>query len=305
MRSDLQNLYPPIYRGILETDLLTQAGDTQFNQYFSEMDDARKNQFALTADAAGLTALERIYEIRANPATDDVEFRRQRLLNRMRLKVPFTFRFLIQRLDDVIGAGAYKAFLGRGSTDDYLDQAYTLYVSVPVNRVGWYEEIRVFVDKIKPANIVFAMHPLVPSGIAIGEQIAAQSAKYHYLLGTWRLGQNAFYTLDNREVVKVDQIPSITEIALTGHAEFTADQIVSVRINRQILIDSLQKDVASGDTTIRYTVRSDMGIAEITEVELLLENGAAWSASRLAVPVPTNGQIVMEHFISHREVVAI
>ncbi len=101
MRSDIRSLYPSIYRGVLETDILADIEDLQFNNWFSEMDDARNNQFILTADIRGIEAFERVYEIQANPSEEDIEFRRRRVLAKMLMRIPFTWRFLLQYLRQV------------------------------------------------------------------------------------------------------------------------------------------------------------------------------------------------------------
>lgn len=312
MRSDLQALYPTIYRGILETDLLCEAGDAQFNDYFSAMDAARQNQFALTADATGITALERIYEIRANPAAEDLEFRRQRLLNRMRMKVPFTFAFLLERLDEVIGKDKYKAWISRGDwcsrlgswqlgVDPMREQPYTLYVSTAAKHVSWYEEIHVFVEKIKPANIVFAMNPLIRQGFVMHEQIDAATKVYNYTLGNWKLGAKAFESKFPKEMVKVPYDPSLTAVCLQEHARLTAAQVVKVRLNGSVLVDNLQKVVVGQTATFRYIVTAESGLNEITRIELLGEDGDVRSESLVFIPIPATGQVVLEHSIPHEE----
>jgi len=101
MRSDISALYPSIYNGILETDILAEIGDIQYNQLFDEITAARRNLFVMTADARGVEAFERVYNIRADMQTETLEFRRQRLLNRMNTVPPFTIRFLRERLDSI------------------------------------------------------------------------------------------------------------------------------------------------------------------------------------------------------------
>lgn len=312
MQSNLRSLYPSIYRDVSETDALSDIGDAQFNQYFTEMDNARKNQFALTAGKHGITMLERIYQIKANPAIEELEFRRQRLLGRMQLKVPFTFCFLLQRLDEVVGAGKYRAWLSRGHWNSMLgswrlgrtpfrDQPYTLYVSTVADNVGWYEEIQVFVNTMKPANLIFTINPYLAHGIAISEQIEAQLIRHNYVLGGWRLEGKAFRTNHAKEVVKVPQNASITSDTLADHAQLTASLIASVRLNGVVQPEQLQIYVSDRIATVRYFVTPNLGLTEITLIELLDAENCVKSASHVFIPVPKASQIVLEHSISHEE----
>ena len=312
MKSNLNGLYPNIYQGVKETDALSDLGDVQFNHYFTEMDTARDNQFALSADATGIIGLELIYGIRANPATESIEFRRQRLLGRMQMKVPFTFRFLLQRLDEVIGAGKYHAWLSRGRWNMRLggwqlgrvafrEQPFTLYISTVAESVSWYEEIVVFVNKIKPANLVFAINPYIKQGIGMSEEVGGYLTRYNYMLGSWRLEGKAFQTEFAREVVKVPQNPSISSEMLAEHARLTAALISAVRLNGTVLLEELQKIVVDGVTTIRYIVTPELGLTEITRIEMLNASGAATADSRVFIPVSSASQLILEHNISHKE----
>ena len=109
MRSDLHALYPKIYSGVLETDILADIEDVQFDKWFEDMDDARRNQFILSADIRGIEAFEVLYEIKADPSTEDAEFRRRRVLSKMLMRIPFTWRFLLQYLKQI--DAEYKARL--------------------------------------------------------------------------------------------------------------------------------------------------------------------------------------------------
>lgn len=305
MRSDLHGLYPSIYNEVLETDILADVGDIQFNEFFALMDNARKNQFVLTADERGIAAFERIYEIRADPAIENLEFRRERLLNRIRTSPPFTFRFLLQRLDEIIGAGKYKAWLGRGrwhtrlgswvlGRTPFRDPEYTLFIEATAQDTSWYQEVQIFVNKIKPANIVYTITPLIARGIEISESISAMPRSWNYRLGGWQLGPSAFMTEKPAhpttwnyrlggwrlgsatfgteplmEVVKLPVSPSIQPSFLGAHARFSASEIAAVRLNGAYTISDLKKAVDGPVTTIQYVITPSSGLKEITQIELL------------------------------------
>lgn len=181
MKSDIGSLFPAIYKGVRETDILTEVENTQFDEYFGHMDAARCNQFVVTADIHGIESFERIYNIRANPDTEDIEFRRQRILLRMQTKPPFTIRYLRQRLDELIGAGKYRVWMDMGAYNyklgswrlgrkPFRDPTFTLNVEATTVDANWYHEVQVFIGMIKPANIVYAFTPLLAAEIGIDHQ---------------------------------------------------------------------------------------------------------------------------------------
>ena len=338
MRSNLRSLYPAIYNDVRETGILADAGDVQFNQWFMEMDDARRNQFVLTADVRGIELFERIYEIKADPATEGLEFRRDRILNRMQMRIPFTFRFLLRRLDELIGKDKYRAWLGKGQwnyklgswalgREPFRAPEYTLFIETVTENINWYHEVQIFVNRIKPANIVYILSPLVAGGMEISETISATPRKWNYRLGKWklgnkpylsdmadtpaewnyklgrfRLGQNPFGTEPVMEVIKLPETSSITSLFLNLHARYTAAEIVAVRLNQVYTINEIDKRVNGHMTDLRYSVTPASGLRNITQIELLNENGDVLDCAGVFVPVPAADQLTFKHFISHREV---
>lgn len=337
MRHDLHELYPTIYKGVLETDILADIGNRQFERWFSQADAARKNQFVLTADLLGIEAFERIYEIKADPTTEDLPFRRQRILNRMRMRVPFTFPFLLERLDELIGEGKYRAWLGQGKWNSRLgrwklgaalrDPEYTLFIEAAGSDVHWHQEVQVFVGKIKPANIVYVLSPRLGQRMVMGETIgtyprrwnyhlgkwrlgfrpflsdvAREASSHNYSLGKWRLGSSPFGEPPNMEVLKMPGVPSLTGEFFNLHAQFTAAEITAVRLNGSYLVEKLDKTAGNGVTTLQYVVTPFCKLPEITQVELLTEEGSVLASAGIFVPVPAADQLTFRHTITHEEV---
>ena len=291
----------------------------------------------LTADVRGIEAFERIYEIKANPATEDLEFRRQRILNRMQMKVPFTFRFLLQRLDDLIGPGKYKAWLGNGKwhyrlgswqlgRETFRDPEYTLYIETATSDVHWHHEVQVFVGKIKPANMVYVLSPLVAQGMEMAETIRVAPRIWNYRMGGWRLGRNPFltdmadvpsdwnYSLGSwalgrkpfgssptMEVVKLPETSSTTPLFLNLHAQYSAAEITAVRFNESYILSDLEKRAEGGITTLCYIVTPVSGLQEITRIELLNDAGDVLDSAAVFVPVPAADQLTFQHTITHKE----
>ena len=69
------------------------------------MDRVRANLFVQTMDEQTTADWEKIFRIVPNPLTETLQFRRDRILNRLSMHPPFTLTFLYQRLDALFGPG--------------------------------------------------------------------------------------------------------------------------------------------------------------------------------------------------------
>ena len=95
------------YNDQLEAKYIRQAGQKMWRLYADEIHRLSINQFILTADEQGIAAYEERLGILPDLATEDLEFRRLRLLNRNQTKPPFTLEYLQERLDDLLGESGY------------------------------------------------------------------------------------------------------------------------------------------------------------------------------------------------------
>jgi len=291
--NNLKTYLPRIYKNILEFDKLIETENELFNSINSETNKVKDNQYVLTADLDGIIMYEQMLEIIANPAIEDIEFRKNRIINRLSMTLPFTFRFLKQRLDEIIGKDRWKAYLDFDN--------YTLYVeSSAVNQI-WYHEVLVTVNKLKPANIVFINKPLIVEDILISEKINLSEVIFNYKLGTsWVLGLKPFTSLDDMGVIKVATTPSIKQDLLNRMATFTASDIADVRINGTFMVPVfVTKAAVSNQVTVEYEISETDGIPEITQIELLDSVGTVLADS--AVYVPVLERVILKHNILIKE----
>ena len=240
-----------------------------------------------------IIAMKKILNIIPKPATETIEFRRQRIINRLSMVPPFTFRFLKQRLDEIIGVDRYTASI------DYPN--YTLYIESSAENQEWFHEILVTVTKLKPANIVFINRPLVYGEIIAGESINLTQVNFNYRLGsTWVLGLKPFTSLDDMGVIKVATTPSIKQDLLNHMATFTASDIADVRINGTFMVPTfVTKAAVNNLVTVEYEISETDGIPEITQIELLDSIGTVLADS--AVYVPILERVILKHNILIKE----
>lgn len=277
---------PPWYREVLDYQQMCQTETAQFEALAQEITGVAENFFFQTMGLSGVEMWEQIFHIVPNPQTEDLDFRRYRVLNRITTKPPYTLGFLYQKLDELIGPGLWEV------TVDYPN--YTLYIESSAQNQNYAQEVAFTINQIKPAHIVYVNTPYIQSGLLLSEQIERLNRVYNYKLGLWALGQLPFATDQDNEVVKLPETPSIQEALLTGVAGFVSGDVASARINGTIPITSLNKSLEGSVLTITYTVASSQ-TTEITSVELLDGEGNVLTSSTVYVPVGSS--VVMKHTI--------
>ena len=291
--NNLKIYLPRIYKNILEFDNLMEIENELFNKLNLETNKVKNNQYILTADLDGIIMYEKMLGIIANPATEDIEFRRNRIINRISMTLPFTFRFLKKKLDEIIGVGKWEAYM------DYAN--YTLYIESSAVNQTWFHEILVTVNKLKPANIVFVNKPLIAEDILVSEKINLSEVIFNYRVGTsWVLGLKPFTSLENMGVIKMAGVPSIKQEMLNGIAEFTSVDIAKVRVNESLIItDFIIKESTQNIVTVEYQIALESGITEVTKVELLDVMDNVLTESLVYVPILEG--IILKHTILVKE----
>ena len=288
--TELCKQLPPWYREVLDYQQMCQTETAQFEALAAEIVGVADNFFFQTMDLSGVEMWEQIFHIVPNPQTEDLDFRRYRVLNRITTKPPFTLGFLYQKLDELIGPGLWEV------TVDYPN--YTLYIESSAQNQNYAQEVAFTINRIKPTHIVYVNTPFIQSGLLLSEQIERLIRTYNYKLGSWALGALPFATDGENEVVKLPETPSIQEALLGDVADFVSGDVASARINGTISITALTKSVNANILTITYTVASSQ-TTEITSVELLDADGNVLTSSQVYVPV--GDSIVMKHTVPVNE----
>ena len=142
----MPSIMPQIYYNEpLEAKYIRQALQKLLDGYFYELKRLQDNQFILTADELGIAQLEKQFDIIPDLTQEDLEFRRQRLLNRNTTKPPFTLEYLEDKLGDLLGEGSYQVVM------DY--PAYAMDIEIGLDNAPLYNEIALTIANLKPANI--------------------------------------------------------------------------------------------------------------------------------------------------------
>lgn len=290
-RTSTRELFPSVYNGVLEISVLSETDDVLLDQSLAKLERAQLNQFILTADEETISVYEKMFSILANPTTETLQFRRERILNRMSLQPPFTMRWLQNKLDEIIGVGKWNAYV------DYANR--TLYVESFVVNQQWFNELRITINRIKPCNLVFVNKPLIMTDVVANETIVSATQHYNYILGQWQLGQEPFATTDSEEVIKLPSVNSINPNLLADVASFSATDVVAVRLNGSVKLSNFTTKAGQGTTTIvEYEVKPAQA-SEITQIELLGTGDRVLTAS--AVYIPVTEAVICKHSINFKE----
>lgn len=263
---DLAKYVPRYYNGILEIDTIIDTENKEFEEMGIMFRKAICNQFIALADEDGIYAYEVVFGIVANPETETLEERRQRLLNRASVVPYYTTMFLRARLDEMIGAGNYTL------TIDY--DTYTMTLESSAENQFWYNEVHIFIENIKPCNIVFVNKPVLWHTFDFTHEVYKSALTYNYVLnGTWILGEKPFISFDEFSLIKGAGDKSMSILMGSKLRQFTLDEVKKARINYEIEITDFEtKTNGAHEAILEYIIPAQEEEMAIMRIQLLDEN---------------------------------
>lgn len=178
---------PDYYREIKDFVELDKTESAELDDMETAVQRLLDDQFVETASVAGIKRREKMLGIQANPATESLEFRRVRIINRYSMKPPFTARFLQEQLDRLVGPGRT---LVEVDSENFL-----LIITASIDDAEVFREVEHTVKQIKPANIVYQQNTALNDEIELVEAVSMQEVTWNYVLGSWELGSAPFATL--------------------------------------------------------------------------------------------------------------
>lgn len=291
VNSNIIDYLPYWFRDILEYQKICQTESEQLAAVADEMHAVADNFFFQTMDESAVNMWEQVLGIVPNPQTEDLDFRRFRVLNRLTTKPPFTLGFLYQKLDELIGPGLWSV------TVDYPN--YTLYIESSSKNQNYFTEVAYTINKIKPAHIVFVNKPLTVTGITVDESVELTDLQWNYILdGAWLLGEKPFVTRNVLEVITTPAQDTVQTALLNATAESVINTVASARVNGTVAISTLTKETDGNTAVIQYTV-TEAQAATVTQLELLDSGGNVLTTSTVYVPI--EGEAVFTHKIPVEE----
>lgn len=185
---------PDIYHDVVDFVELTETESQEWISVEQAINQLLDDQFVVSASMQAIKRREKILGIQADPATETLEFRRKRLINRYSTKPPFTVRYLQRQLDFLVGAG-----LTIVSVDP---QAFMLTVTTNLDDAAIFKEVEHTVKVLKPANMIYQQQTSLGDVIGLDERITGKEIDWNYRLGEWKLGAKPFADFGPEVVIK-------------------------------------------------------------------------------------------------------
>ena len=285
----LMKALPDYYKGIADYEQILNSEEAELDILAAFIQQVHSNYYLQTMDEATTQSWEELLNI--PPASDaSLSFRRQRVLNRITTRPPFSLGFLYKKLDELIGPGKWEVAL------DYDD--YTLYIETAAESQDYAIEVAYTVNQIKPAHIVYINRALLSDIMLLSETIGASVITQNYRLGSWALGSGPFAQEGAEVNYKMATTRSLTDTLINAVAGFVSSDVAKTRINSSSVITTLTKSTSSGVLTVQYVVPSGT-VNTITKVELLDSSNNVLTSSTVYIPAAT--AVEMKHRIITQE----
>lgn len=168
---DLLAYHSNIIQQIREFKVLSEVENAKLECVWQAVEDAINDQFAPTLTDNGCKRWESIMEINAKD-TDDLDFRRFRILSKLNEQLPYTYRMLELQLRTLCGENGYTMVLRNNE--------YTLIVKIALTSKNKYSDVESTLRKYVPANIVLDVSLMYNTHEILSLFTHEQLAKYTY-----------------------------------------------------------------------------------------------------------------------------
>lgn len=165
----IQEYWPSVLQEIEEFKELANAENIEINGLKESITNLIDDQFIETATERGIARRERIFKI--TPYADDsLETRRFRVLARENDKLPYTYRVLENKLNQLCGENGYVMTLNAGE--------YTLNIKIELVVKRMFDEVDKLARKMAPANLVITVELRFNQHLTLSKFIHAQLSQY-------------------------------------------------------------------------------------------------------------------------------
>jgi hypothetical protein len=151
--NNLRTYAPKIYDGVVEMLALLDAETNQITILDTEIQTVKNNQYVSTATEAGVAMFEKILNIAADPSTETLDFRKQRVINRFSTVESPTAKSFRNQLDVLLGKNNYE--LGFVYAD------YELDLTTHIGERGGVDELMKTLIIVVPANMLVIVNNIL------------------------------------------------------------------------------------------------------------------------------------------------
>lgn len=169
----LKQRFNRIYENNLTAGAIIDAVQPELDFCIDTLANHFRDTFAKTATESGISRWENVLGIVPNPSIEALEFRRERILNRLISGIPYTERALHIIMDNIMGAGNWSYTL------DYNN--YILVINSLRHGKNWVSEMDLILDKIIPANILYYLYIRYNQHNALSDYTHAHLASFSHI----------------------------------------------------------------------------------------------------------------------------
>lgn len=289
---DLKTYLPRCYEDIVEAEAEQDALSIEINKYDDTIEQALNDQFIQKCSLKAIGYYEDIFRIVGDPTTQSLEFRKERILSRMKsLRPPYTYWYLRQMLDRFFGVGKYNL---RITPNEYL-----IKLESSAEDSQWYHEIQVSMTLIKPCNMIFQNVPRISNTLLTSETVTSKASVRNYRLdGTWLLGLRPFVSIGDEETRKMANVKSVRQYFIDTNLEYWRGLFAKSVINNQITVTNLNISISDSQLIIEYEVNRET-VNTITNIKLV--NGEDNTLFESNVFIPIDDYAIIKHIIKLEE----
>lgn len=135
------------------------------------------------------------------------------------------------------------------------------------------------------------------------DTVLANGSRYHYLLGSWLLGKDAFASPGQNYFVPVTAAApasaSVTPLFLASLASYLADHINMVQLNGDYTVPNLAKSLSGAAVTLQYELLPSEKITKVSAISAQDAFGAALTQDD--VSIETTSRTKFKHTIIFKE----
>lgn len=178
-KTNLAKWLPNYWDDVREMDSSMEIQNKHFDILNKEFQIVVDDQFIITAREEVCEFWERMLDLVHDPETEDIYFRRERIINRLSMRPPMSLWWLRQRLDLLIGRDYYNLWM------EYDD--YRLRLETNIENRAMFREIILMIHRIIPANIVFILVPTSYNFFEVETRAFIRSIA-RKRMGFWQMG---------------------------------------------------------------------------------------------------------------------
>ena len=267
---------PTIYKDVKEMDAFCNSQDFLWDTLVNNLGKEYTRMFIQTADEIGVERFERIAKITADPSSESLDFRKERLLSRCNSTLPYTTIWLRNYLNSVLGQSNYELKV------DYKNLIIQLYGYLL--DYSWSKEVGIMIRHVMPANVVFINIPTLIENIEFQEWWDDNTWNHDiwHDENIW----NEFNVIPKSSLPNYTKLPEEHE-----HTQIILNELKSVRLNGQSVIEELGISVQSGTIYVEFLVPDEVKL--LTYVEVLDKQGFTLLYTPCYVDTPTGTKLII------------